>query len=185
MMDQQQPEVSRRIPISRIGAGFEQSIEASPEECRRLAQRLGVPAVASLRCRFRLDARGDGRIDAEGDLRAELTRICVVSLEPFETTLSDRFVLHFVPQDSIGGGEILEIDPDAADEVGYDGGQLDLGEAACEQLALILDPYPRMPHLGMPHLGMPDMGAPEGEERAQSGAFAALQNWRGSGSGEA
>ena len=185
MMDQQQPEVSRCIPISRIGAGFEQSIEASTEECRRLAQRLGVPAVASLRCRFRLDARGEGRIDAEGDLRAELTRICVVSLEPFETTLCDRFVMHFVPEDSIGGGEPLEIDPDAADEVGYDGVRLDLGEAACEQLALILDPYPRMPHLGMSHLDMSGMAAPEGQQTRRSGAFAALQNWRGSGQGDA
>ena len=174
-MDQQQPEVSRRIPARGIGACFEQSIEATTEECRRLARRLGVPAVASLRCHFCLDDRGDGRIDAAGELRAELTRICGVSLEPFETTVSDRFVLRFVPEDASGGAETLEIDPDAADEVGYGGGLLDLGEAACEQLALVLDPYPRMP----------GVAASEAEPEATRGAFAALKSWRGIGSGEA
>ncbi|WP_428393339.1 YceD family protein [Lichenicoccus sp.] len=184
-MDQQQPEVSRRVPISRIGAGFEQTIEATAEECRGLARRLGVPAVVSLRCRFCLDAHGEGRIDAAGDLRCELTRICVVSLEPFETTVSDRFVLRFVPEDAIAGGETLEIDPDAADEVGYAGGLLDLGEAACEQLALVLDPYPRMPQLGLSGVAAPEDG-PEDPR----GGFAQLKNWhvkngRGTGSGEA
>ena len=38
-----------------------------------------------------------------------------------------------------------DIDPESEDEIVYDGSTIDLGEAATEQLALGLDPYPRKP----------------------------------------
>ena len=41
------------------------------------------------------------------------------------------------------GQESDDADPEAPDEIGYADGMLDLGEAAAEQLALALDPYPR------------------------------------------
>ena len=154
------PEFSRRIPVARIGAhGMEQAIEASSTERRALAERLGLPAVASLTCRFQLAAPIHGEIAVEAELRAEVTQVCVVSLEPFEATVAERFALRFVP----AGAEAAEaadddaIDLAAPDELAYAGDAIDIGEAAAEQLALALDPYPRMP-------GIPDIAlAPEGE----------------------
>ncbi len=138
------PEFSRRIPVSRIGTGgLEQEIAASAAECRALAQRLQLPAVASLTCRFRLSPPLGGQVAAEAELRAEVTQLCVVSLEPFEAVVSERFALRFVPE----GAEEDDIDPESPDEIGYAGDVLDLGETAAEQLALALDPYPRMPGL--------------------------------------
>nr|WP_321983096.1 DUF177 domain-containing protein [uncultured Lichenicoccus sp.] len=142
------PEFSRPLPLTRIGAhGLDQEIEASEVERRALAARLQIPAVISLHCRYRLSAPVGGVIEAEGELRAEVTQECVVTLEPFEAVVLDRFRLRFVP----AGTEDDNVDPEAPDELPYVDGMIDLGETAAEQLALGLDPYPRRP--GLPSLG--------------------------------
>jgi hypothetical protein len=55
--------------------------------------------------------------------------------------VEDRFTIRFVPD----GREPTDDDPEAPDEIPYQGSTIDLGEAATEQLALALDPYPRLP----------------------------------------
>ena len=56
------------------------------------------------------------------------------------------FQLRFVPV----GAESDDTDPESEDEIPYAGGVLDLGEAAAEQLALALDPFPRKPGAALP-----------------------------------
>ncbi len=177
-MTAHRPELSRRVPLGRIGAGgLEQDVEASPAECRALAQRLQLPAVASLTCRFRLSPPLAGQVAAEAALCAEVTQLCVVSLEPFEAVVSERFALRFVPE----GAEEEDIDPEAPDEIVYLGDAIDLGETAAEQLALALDPYPRMPGLAPPLPPEP----PAEAEPERPNPFAALARLgRGTGSGE-
>ncbi len=170
-------EFSRRVPVGRIGGGgLELDVEATGAECCALARRLQLPAVASLRCRFRLSPPLAGQVAAEAELRAEVTRICVVSLEPFEAVVGERFALRFVPE----GAEADEIDPEAPDECPYVGDAIDLGESAVEQLALALDPYPRMPGLTPPQPPQ-EADRPDGPH-----PFAALGRLgRGPGSGSA
>ena len=179
------PEFSRRIPIARIGAGgMEQVIEASGAECRALAERLQLPAVASLTCRFQLVAPLHGEIAAEAELRAEVTQVCVVSLEPFEATVAERFALRFVPATAAGAASEAAdedaIDLAAPDELAYAGDSIDIGEAAAEQLALALDPYPRMPGIA-PDLALASEGEAAdmpGETPGQPHPFAALARLR-------
>lgn len=134
-------ELSRPLTIARIGATpLATEVIADPEECRRLAGRMRIPSVLALTCGFVL-RREPGAIRADGQLRARVVRVCVVSLDEFETEIAEAFTLRFVPE----GAESAEIDPEADDEVPYAGATIDLGETAAEQLALALDPYPRKP----------------------------------------
>ena len=64
-------------------------------------------------------------------------------------------------------GEAPSEDPEAPDEIEAEGDSVDLGEAIAEQLALALDPYPRVPGAALP-------GEGEGEEPPPSGPFAGL-----------
>lgn len=140
-------ELSRPVPFERVGPrGLEVTVEASAEECAALAERMGVPAVGRLVCRFKLSQEGKTRVRAEGHLRAVVVQTCVVSLENFQSVVEEDFRLRFVP-----AAEIRE-DPDLDDddEVPIENGLLDLGEAAAEQLGLALDPYPRMPGAELP-----------------------------------
>jgi uncharacterized metal-binding protein YceD (DUF177 family) len=154
------PEMRRPFPVARIGDGACVDVEATPAELAALARRMGIPSIAALTCRFDLRRADGDAVHARCSLRARLQQICVVTLESFDSDLQEDFRLRFVP----AGTESEEIDPEDDDEIGYDGGILDLGEAASEQLALALDPFPRKPGAELP----------DDQADRQAGAFAAL-----------
>ncbi len=158
-------ELSRPLAADRIGrSGSVVTVEANEAECVAVAARLLILGVRSLQCRWRLHLGEDGLIAAEGALQAQVTQTCVVTLEPFESTLIESFTVHFVLESRLSGSD----DPEEPDELVYDGMTLDLGEATVEQLALALDPYPRSPAAELPD--MLDDG--------EGGGFAALAKWR-------
>jgi hypothetical protein len=132
------PELSRLIAVDRLPPEY--AVQASPPECAALAARLQIEAVESLVCHFTLRRQGSV-ITAEGILEADVVQTCVVSLDPVGQRVEDRFTIRFVPD----GREPTDDDPEAPDEIPYQGAIIDLGEAATEQLALALDPYPRLP----------------------------------------
>jgi uncharacterized metal-binding protein YceD (DUF177 family) len=155
------PELHRPIAVDRIGAaGLTIDVEASAAECAALARRMQISGIQGLRCRFQLKPEMGGVFVATGTLTARLIQMCVVSLEDFESTLRESFTLRFVPEAS----QTDDLDPESDDEIPYDQNMLDLGEAAAEQLALSLDPYPRRP----------DAELPVAEEEQTPHPFAAL-----------
>lgn len=151
------PEFSRPQPRRRIPAtGLDATVEANPAECAALASRLRLPAVKQLSCRFHLRPAPGDTVAAEGWLAALVTQTCVVSLDDFDAAITEHFTLRFVP----AGTESDEIDPDAEDDVPYSNDTLDLGEAATEQLALALDPWPRKPDATLPDADAPAPAPP-------------------------
>lgn len=136
------PELHRPIDAELVPqTGLDVVVEASARECQDLTTRMGIPAVRSLTCAFRLTPDGDHAVRAKGHLRATVIRTCVVSLEDFEMQIQERFTVRFVP----AGTETEDDDPDTPDEIPFLGQIIDLGEATAEQLGLALDPYPRKP----------------------------------------
>ena len=158
------PELSRPVRVEHIGEGMDVTVEANATERAALAVRLGIVSIDRLECRFDLRRPEAGTVPATGTLRASVVQTCVVSLEPFETTVQEDFEVCFVPE----GMESDELDLEAIDEIPYAGGTLDLGEATTEQLALALDPFPRKPGATLPE----DAG------KLPEGPFAALQRLR-------
>jgi uncharacterized metal-binding protein YceD (DUF177 family) len=137
-------ELSRLIPLDRIRADdLPINVESSAEERNAVAGRLQEPQVLALTCHFvlrrQVGTKRGGEIAADGHLKAKVQRECVVSLELFVEDIDEKFHVRFVPE----GSESEDDDPESADEVPYAGTVIDLGEAAVEQLALALDPYPR------------------------------------------
>lgn len=145
-------ELHRPVAVDALAPGGEEFVvQASAAECAALAARMRLPAVLSLRCRFRLLPGLAGGVAADGWLEAEVVQTCVVTLEDFSATLAEAFAVRFVP----AGAEADDLDPESPDEIPYAGGVLDLGEAAAEQLALALDPYPRAPGATLPEVSGP------------------------------
>ena len=141
------PELRRPVSVAEIGpSGLDSMVEASPVECVALARRMGVPAVLSFSCRFHLARAVGGVVAARGRLAALVVRTCVVSLDDFQTAVEEDFRIRFVP----AGTETDNPDPEADDEIPFAGTVIDLGEAAAQQLALALDPYPRKPGAELP-----------------------------------
>lgn len=155
------PELHRPVTLDRVGPqGTVLTVDAAPGELPEIAARLRLVALASLHCAFKLRRIGAATIEAEGALCARVTETCVVTLDPFEHDVEETFTVHFVP----AGSEDDDPDPEAVDQIPFDGGSVDIGEAAVEQLALTLDPYPRKPGAALP----PELAA------EPDGPFAAL-----------
>jgi uncharacterized metal-binding protein YceD (DUF177 family) len=155
------PELYRPLAVDRVGpGGLEVEVRASEAECQALAARMAIPAVRDVVCRFNLTAAPGGVVLAAAHLRALVVRACVVTLDAFETVTEERFRVCFVPAGRLSDDD----DPESDDEIAYQGGTIDLGEAAAEQLALALDPYPRKP----------DAAFPDPDQAAAESPFAAL-----------
>ncbi len=163
------PEFSRPIPVAQIGMNETlRVIEATPEECARIAARLGLPQLLSLSASFRISRQAGGdEYLALGRLQARAVRNCVVSLDDFTEPTDLVFTIRFVTEET-SEDEALEAPYDyeeGPDEVVYENDTLDLGEAAVQEYALSLAPYPRKP------------GARLTETEEQSGnAFAVLKS---------
>jgi uncharacterized metal-binding protein YceD (DUF177 family) len=152
MTDNTPPEFSRPFAAEKVGdLGRTMVIEATPDECARLARRLGIDAILSLTAELDLSTRKKGReVHLQGAFSADVKQTCVVTLESLDTTLEGTVDLLY---DSTleGPGLDLEsfdvdgdIDAKAPPEPMQDG-YIDLGEAVAEQLALLIDPFPRKP----------------------------------------
>jgi uncharacterized metal-binding protein YceD (DUF177 family) len=158
--EQTMPEFSRPVLVSRIGRnGLSMTIQAEPGEREALISRLDLLALDRLEARLEFRQKADG-IVLEGHLVADLAQRCVVSLQPVPVTIEADFVQHFsenAPSDAELMQRALEEGLDFFAEAGDDeipdpieNGRIDAGEAVVQQLAVMLDPYPRLPDAELP-----------------------------------
>jgi len=162
------PEFSRLIPLDRLSSKEKTfTIEADAKERTALAERLGVPEVRAVRAEIALRLAQGGRIVLlRGRLHAELVQYCVVTLDPVETQVDEEFTRSYSTAEGREPAEVVvEMDEDDPPEP-VENGQVDIGEAAAEHLALAMDPFPRA--AGVSYEPLPetaDSEAPEGPRR--------------------
>jgi Large ribosomal RNA subunit accumulation protein YceD len=118
--------------------GIELSLEATPEECRVLAERFGLVTVERLVGHASLD-RCDETVRVRGRLEAQVVQSCVISLEEVRSTVDEAFECRFA-RPGAGIPDDLAWDQDIEP---LEGTELDVGEIFAQQLALALEPYPR------------------------------------------
>jgi uncharacterized metal-binding protein YceD (DUF177 family) len=147
------PPFSRLFRVDALPAeGRIETIEASPDERAALAALNRLPAIAGLTATFAIRRGGHGSVRVAGDVHAEVTQVCVVSLEPFTATVDEPVDVRFAPVAEAeaarrGEGdaeELVEVDGEDPPDPIVDG-KIDLGALAAEYFALGLDPYPRKP----------------------------------------
>jgi Large ribosomal RNA subunit accumulation protein YceD len=135
--------------------GVDHVVEASEAERLALAEANGLAAVGRLTGRFSLKRAGRGAVRVTGEVHAEATQICVVSLEPFDVALDeDVEVRYAAPAGESSGRRGKPPTPTRASDFTVDeedqpdsivDGKIDLGALAVEFMILGLDPYPRKP----------------------------------------
>ena len=148
-MIQEKNEFSYPVEVARIPTtAMKIELEASEKERAALAKRFGIPSVNSLKASVVLKALGGGRVRVTGSFDADVTELCVVSLDPFDERVRDSFSVLY----STGNEELSlktnEIDFDADEKEEKDvieNGRIDVGELVAEYLSLALDPFPKRP----------------------------------------
>lgn len=148
--------------MRRLGQHFDLGSHASGS----LAERLNLPVV-SLSARMTPDQPYDRRLlTFRGTYEVALTRDCVVSLEPFEETLTGAFERSYTLSPS---APPVPEDREEAEEFPYEG--LSLLDMLADEIALKVTPFPRKPGAVLPAFEEP----PEEEEERRPNPFAVLQ----------
>ncbi|MBN9082830.1 MAG: hypothetical protein BGP04_01395 [Rhizobiales bacterium 62-17] len=137
-------------------------IEADAAERAALAALNGLEDIASLKASFQAVKAGKF-IRITGELKSRLTQQCVVTLDPFESEISEDIDARFFEEPTgpamraakaakkgekderraAPAAEPMSMDEDEGEAI-VDG-KIDLGALAAEFLTLALDPYPRKP----------------------------------------
>ena len=161
------PEFSRIYDIRHLPGG-DLRIAANAGERTALAERFGVAAIARLEAEATL-VRDSDAVLAQGRFEADLTQSCAVSGEPLATRIAEPFAVRFVPAAAPHGPDAeVELSAAELDEIVYQDGKGDLGEAVAQSLSLAIDPYATGPEADVVRreVGLGEQGA--------SGPFAAL-----------
>ncbi|HLH10361.1 MAG TPA: YceD family protein [Methylovirgula sp.] len=132
--------------------GLDLSISADPAARQALAEADGLAGIESLEADFHVARQGLETFNVSGTLRAKVTQVCVLSLEPFDSEIVEEIDVDFAPPSEAAraaesAGTIVGV-PGAPERDPPDplvDGTIDVGALAAEFLALGLDPYPKKP----------------------------------------
>lgn len=165
------PEFSRPERIDTIGAR-ERTVTLSADDAERaaLAARFGLVSIGRLEATLAVRQEASG-IAVRGRVGADVVQACTVTDEPIPATIDEPVALLFVSEGSAAEDEEIELDEGALDTVPYEGGAIDLGEAAAETMALALDPFPRSANAAA---ALREAGVLTEEEAKPKGALAGL-----------
>ncbi len=122
----------------------EYKLSASPKDLVYIAEVLKVPEVKSCQSKIQLHFdRKNHRLDVSGSVKAVLVQESVISLELFDKTYQGEFSLFFDTKATYK--DIRELDEELGDEIPdlVVDGKIDLGDITIEQVALLIDDYPR------------------------------------------
>lgn len=180
-MSDPSPEFSRPVVAATVESdGIDMKIKAEQGELTKLAERFGILGIERLEARIRLYPKGD-LIFLEGHLTADVTQACVVSLEPVPQHIDADFTRSYGEEGAIAKAladleDGIDLDaPDDDEPDAIENGMIDVGEAAAEELALQLDPFPRKPGASLEN--SPFLDGP-GDEEGKPHPFAGLAKLR-------
>jgi len=116
-------------------------IEAASEQCVRIAERLDIPAVLAVEAVITAKPIKGGVV-FEGELEADIERICVASLDKISETIKESFRVEFLenPDTTKDGEDIIFDDKDWEKLENH---EIDLGDFLIQQISLAMSPYPR------------------------------------------
>jgi hypothetical protein len=164
------PAFSRPLGVGEVPSeGLDLTVSATEAERQAIAAEHGLEGLAKLEGSFRVVPRGKGGLAVTGEMRARVTQICVVTLDPFDSEIVEPIDVKFAPATVPAeagmpagiasrrrrrGARLEGPAAAAVPAVEWEGedppdpivdGRIDLGTLAAEFLALALDPYPRKP----------------------------------------
>jgi hypothetical protein len=147
--------------------GLDLTVSATEAERRAIAAEDGLEALTKLEGALHVGPWRNGGLAVTGEMRARITQICVVTLDPFDSEIVEPVDVKFAPalagvtatvtrraagRRTRGGtvetaeapAPIFEFKAEDRPDPIIDG-TIDLGTLVAEFLALGLDPYPRKP----------------------------------------
>ena len=146
--------------------GYRVDLSADERTRQAIAVTAGLRELPRLDAAFDVTRSGHDGLRVRGQVSATVGQICVVTLEPIDSELTETFDLVFKPAPAALADEDVSADIGAEEIETLAEGTVDLGALAAEFLILGLDPYPRKADAVFE--------PPQSPEPGGGGAFAAL-----------
>ena len=163
----------QRLPLDRIRDGDRIDLSADADDCRTIADRLGLLSLDRLEAHAVVTRQGQ-EVRARGRLKASLQQACVATGEAVPERIDEPFDLLFLP--APGGTDTddeIELGSGDLDTIFHDGSAIDLGREIADTLALAIDPYPRSAGADA---ALKEAGVISEEEAGPFAALAALKS---------
>lgn len=151
MVEKTNNEFSRVINLELITKkSVVDQIEATVEECEKLAKRFFIPKVDSLWVKYSLKKQsqkdlGDYLLSIR--MKADIIQRCVLTLAELKELVDEEFTITFQNSpgevDDAAQIEEIEFDIDEHDVEIIGSMEVDVGEYVAEYLSLSMNPYPR------------------------------------------
>lgn len=151
MVEKPKPEFSFIVHPSEL-EGVETKFELTAESDERtaLSKRFGINAIEAFSLILKMKPlRKENTIRLRGRLYATVIQSCVVSVLPVKNTIEEEFEIFFREQFQIDRSEDEDID----EWEPYFDDSIDIGDISSGELALAIDPYPRVPELSDDAIG--------------------------------
>ena len=139
---------SRVVSLAEFAEPIDGRIEATSQERKQLVELFGIESLESFTFDYKLQPAGTDRAHLSGEIHAELTQLCSVTLEPVQETVDETVSLDCWPQEQIRREDAAapQADPQALPAeppAPILNGRVDVGALAAEILASAINPYPR------------------------------------------
>lgn len=134
---------SEPVRLHQVGSGVTRRLEPDAAARSRIARALDLASLDRFVAEMTL-APSPAGWRLTGRVRASLAQTCGITLEPLPVEVDAPFALTLAEAADEESDEIvITLNDESPDPI--EGGQVDLGQYAVEQLALQLDPFPRKP----------------------------------------
>ena len=132
------------LKLEDMSTGVKQyKIQATSDELHHITEIMQVPEVKSFEAEINVRLhKKDHLADIWGTVRSDVLQISVISLEEFVQKYQTSFERRVDTKMTLEEQMSLEEETDDVPDI-LDNGQIDLAAIAMEQLALILDDFPR------------------------------------------
>jgi len=164
------------------------NIAPDEQSLRDLKRRLNLLDMDGLKADLKIRRQEGGLVvHIDGHLSARVVQACVVTLDPVESTIDERFEAWFADKDQAvalakvkhekelkAGTETPILDEQDDPEAIIDG-QIDLGELVTQHLSLALNPYPHAEGVSYEYGDDEPNKVPE---TFKNNPFAALKDWK-------
>jgi hypothetical protein len=168
------------------------SYEIAPDDAEReaIARRLGIESLNALRARLRVSREERGYVfQVQGELSADVTQSCVITLEPVDSKIEDSFEAWYADHGQALSFKRAQHDAQSKKDTGdlpileehedpepIENGRIDLGELVIQYLSLSINPYPQKEGVDYENKEMERKSGTR--EALRPNPFAALKNWR-------
>jgi uncharacterized metal-binding protein YceD (DUF177 family) len=134
---------SEPVRLHQVGGGVTRTLEPDAAARARIAKALDLASLDAFVAEMTL-APSPGGWRLSGRVKASLAQICGITLEPLPVEIDAPFTVSLAEAAEEDSDEIvITLDDESPDPI--EDGRVDLGQYAVEQLALLLDPFPRKP----------------------------------------